>query len=290
MADTNVIKYISLDNMTLYTQLMKSYVDEGDSKAIKTVMLSADGKSLEFYKESEPLSDSASPIYSIVIPETNLDSCMKKVISALQGNVAMFDNAGQVVDGGVKLSDLITRADVETLIAQAVETSTHLTTVVVEELPSDQDAKDNVIYLIRDEDVTGSDLYEEWVLINGTLTKIGDTSTDLSDYYTKQQTDDKIAAAKTEAVTEAVSTADSHADTKDAQTLADAKAYTDQQVQGINDAIEAVDDKADTNAENITNINTTLQSHGDRISLLEQNTGITLTPCSEAEIRALFSE
>lgn len=290
MADTNVIKYISLDNMTLYTQLMKSYVDEGDSKAIKTVMLSADGKSLEFYKESEPLSDSASPIYSIVIPETNLDSCMKKVISALQGNVAMFDNAGQVVDGGVKLSDLITRADVETLIAQAVETSTHLTTVVVDELPSDQDAKDNVIYLIKDDDVTGNDKYQEYVKIQGVLTLIGDTSTNLSDYYTKTQTDDKIAAAKTEAVTEAVTQAGTQADAKDAQVLQDAKTYTDQQIQGLNESIEAVDAKADKNATDITNMNTTLQSHGDRISLLEQNTGMTLTPCSEAEIRALFSE
>lgn len=290
MADTNVIKYISLDNMTLYTQLMKSYVDEGDAKAIKTVMLSTDGKSLEFYKESEPLSDGASPSYSITIPETNLDSCMKKVISALQGNVAMFDNAGQVVDGGVKLSDLITRADVETLIAQAVETSTHLTTVVVEELPSDQDAKDNVIYLIRDDDVTGNDKYQEYVKIQGVLTLIGDTSTNLSDYYTKTQTDDKIAAAKTEAVTEAVTQAGTQADAKDAQVLQDAKAYTDQQVQGLNDAIEAVDTKADANATDITNLGVKVQSNTDRIALLEQSTGITMTPATEAEIRALFSE
>ena len=290
MADTNVIKYISLDNMTLYTQLMKSYVDEGDSKAIKTVMLSTDGKSLEFYKESEPLSDGASPAYSIVIPETNLDSCMKKVISALQGNVAMFDNAGQVVDGGVKLSDLITRADVETLIAQAVETSTHLTTVVVEELPNDQDAKDNVIYLIKDDDVTGNDKYQEYVKIQGVLTLIGDTSTNLSDYYTKTQTDDKISAAKTEAVTEAVTQAGTQADAKDAQVLQDAKAYTDQQVQGLNESIEAVDAKVNKNATDITNLGTTVQSNTDRIALLEQSTGITMTPATEAEIRALFSE
>jgi hypothetical protein len=279
-----------LDNLTLYDQLLKSYVDSGDSKAIKTVMLSQDGKSLEFYKETEPISQGAIPAYSVLIPETNLDSCMKKVISALQGNVAIFDNAGQVVDGGVKLSDLITRADVETLIAQAVETSTHLTTVVVEELPNDQDAKDNVIYLIKDDDVTGNDKYQEYVKIQGVLTLIGDTSTNLSDYYTKTQTDDKIAAAKTEAVTEAVTQAGTQADAKDAQVLQDAKAYTDQQVQGLNDAIEAVDTKADKNATDITNLGVKVQSNTDRIALLEASTGISMVAATDAEIRALFSE
>ena len=218
----NVIKYISLDNMTLYTQLMKSYINQEDAKSIKTVMLSQNGRSLEFYKEAEPLSQDASPAYSIQIPETNLDSCMKKVVSALSGNVPVFDANGQVVDGGIALSALITRADVESLIAQAVATSTHITTVVVEQLPSDQDAKENVIYLIKDDTVTGSDQYQEYIKIQGVLTLIGDTSTDLQDYATKTYVADRITEARTSIISDAVTQADANADTKVAAGVATA--------------------------------------------------------------------
>ena len=288
MAD--VIKYISLDNLTLYDQLLKAYINSEDAKSLKTVMLSQDGKSLEFYRASEPITAGSTPAYSIRIPETNLDSCMKKVVSALSGNVGVFDANGQVIDGGIKLSDLITRTDVESLIATAVEQSTHITTTVVTTLPTDQDAKENVIYLIKDDTVTGTDQYEEWIKIAGVLTKIGDTSTNLTDYATKTYVADRITAATTEIVAEAVAQADANADTKDAAILQEAKGYTDQSIQGINDAIEAVDAKADTNATNISNLTTTVRSNTDRIAALEQSEGINLVSATEAEIRALFTE
>lgn len=291
MPDTSdVIKYISLDNLTLYDSLLKSLIASEDAKSIKTVMLSSNGKALEFYRTSEPISSGAVPAYSINIPETNLDACMKKVVSALSGNVSVFDANGQVVDGGIALSALITRNDVESLIAQAIATSSHITTTVVNTLPSDQDAKENVIYLILDPTSTGGDKYEEWLKIGGTLTKIGDTSTELSNYYTKQQVDDKIAVEKASAISQAVATADSNADTKDQAILTAAEGYTDQAIQGLNDAIDAVDTKADTNATNISNLSTTVRSNTDRIALLEASTGLSLVEATETEIRALFSE
>lgn len=287
--ESNVIKYISLDNLTLYDQLLKSYVDSGDAKSIKTVMLSQDGRSLVFYRDSEPLSQGAVPAYSIQIPETNLDSCMQKVVSALSGNVGVFNASGQVIDGGIALSALITRTDVEALIAQAVATSTHITTTVVQELPTDQNARPNVIYLYQDPNATGSDVYEEWMLINGTLTMIGDTSTDLTNYATQTYVGDRITAASTQIIADAVAQAGTAADAKDAVILAAAEAYTDQQVQGLEDAIDAVDTKADTNATNITNLGVTVRSNTDRIVALENATGLSLTEATEQEIRGLFT-
>ena len=286
---SNTIKYISLDNLTLYDQLIKGYIGSEDAKSIKTVMLSQDGWSLEFYKEAEPLSQGASPAYSIQIPQTNLDPCMMKVISALQGNVPVFNNAGQVVDGGVALSSLVTQTEAQQMIAQAISQSTHITTQVVTELPSDQNASPNVIYLIADPTATGSDIYEEWILISGVLTKIGDTSADFTNYYTKTQTDDKIAAEKASAISTAVAQAGEAADAKDAAILQSAESYTDQAVQGLEDAIDAVDTKADTNATNISNLSTTVQSNTDRIAILEASTGISMVEATEAEVRSLFS-
>lgn len=287
--EPNVIKYISLDNLTLYDQLLKSYINSEDAKSLKTVTLSQDGRSLLFYRDSEPLSSGAVAAYSIQIPETNLDSCMQKVISALNGNIGIFNSSGQIVDGGIALSSLITRSDVEALIATAIEQSSHMTTTVVTELPTDQNARPNVIYLYRDANATGSDVYEEWILINGTLTMIGDTSTDLTNYATQTYVADRITAASTQIIADAVSQAGTAADAKDALILAAAEAYTDQEVQGLNDAIDAVDTKADTNATNISNLSTTVTSNTDRIRLLEQSTGINMTEATENEIRALFT-
>jgi len=287
--EVQTIKYISLDNMTLYTQLMKSYVDEGDAKALKTVMLSQDNRSLLFYRSIEPISDGTEPDYSITLPETNLDSCMKKVVSALSGNVGVFDANGQIIDGGIKLSDIVTTADVEQMIAEAVEKSTHITATIVDTLPSDEAAKPNIIYMLRNASATGSDVYEEYMLIDGRLTMIGDTSTNLDNYYTKQVVDDKIAAAKSEAITDAVAQAGTAADTKDQAILAEAKTYTDQATNGLQDSIDAVDAKVDTVDGRVDTLSTTVQSNTDRIVLLE-NDRVEINVATEADIRALFAE
>ena len=75
MADE--IKYISLGNLELFKQLMQGKVDEGDAKAIKTVALSPDQKSLLFYRESEPVK--GNPCYSIEIPGQDLSDVMHKL-------------------------------------------------------------------------------------------------------------------------------------------------------------------------------------------------------------------
>lgn len=290
MADEQTpIKYISLDNLTLYTQLMKTYSDTGDASAIKTVMLSQDGRSLEFYRSTEPISAGTTPDYSIQIPETNLDSCMKKVVSALQGRVATFNSAGQVQDGGILLSDLVTTTDAQTMIATAISQASHMSATIVDTLPADADAADNVMYLYRNTNASGNDVYEIYLKINGRLTMIDDTSVDLTNYYTKTQVDDKISVAKTQAINDAVAQANAYADTQDAATLASAEAYTDTAVSGLNDTIDAVEAKADANTASINTMSTTVQSNRDRIIALENSTGVNIQTATEAEIRALFS-
>ena len=53
------------------------------------------------------------------------------------------------------------------------------------------DPAENVIYMIKVEGVSG-DAYKEYMLINGVLIQTGDTTTDLSNYYTKTQVDNLI--------------------------------------------------------------------------------------------------
>lgn len=64
----------------------------------------------------------------------------------------------------------------------------------------------NVLYLIGPIG-TGADKYEEYVYANSQFVKIGDTSIDLSGYYTSQQTDSAITSALNTALADYTSTA-----------------------------------------------------------------------------------
>lgn len=286
MADTS-IKYVSLDNLTLYDSLLKDYISVEDAKSLKTVTLSSDGGSLLFYRTSEPIAEGATPAYSIELPKTDLSSYMQKVISALSGDVAVFDANGSVVDGGVKLSDLITKTDVEELIAEKISQASHLEKKIVTELPSDADAEENVIYLIKIEGIESGDAYEEWTLIGGTLTQIGDTTTDLSDYYTKSEIDAKETALETK-ISDAIDTAAADATTKANAALADAKTYTDQEVAAVSADVTTLTNTVSTNTTDISTLQSTVSKHDDRITALES--GISeMQTATEEDIKALFA-
>ena len=62
----NTIKYISLDNLTQYDSLIKSYIDSADAHAFKFVEIS--GNVLNFYTDTPPIGQDATPDYSITIP------------------------------------------------------------------------------------------------------------------------------------------------------------------------------------------------------------------------------
>ena len=54
-----------------------------------------------------------------------------------------------------------------------------------------------VLYLIKDESVVGVDKYNEYIVVDGKATLIGDTTTDLSNYYNKTEIDGKVDTINT---------------------------------------------------------------------------------------------
>lgn len=100
-----------------------------------------------------------------------------------------------VEDLALSLRDIYTKEETDTAIAVAVNNSTHLKKQIVEELPSPDEAKEDVIYMILNTDAAGNDKYKEYMLIAGSVVLIGDTSTDLTNYATKEalkQVEEKI--------------------------------------------------------------------------------------------------
>ena len=87
----------------------------------------------------------------------------------------------------VDLSNYYTKEETLALILTEIGNQYHFHAEIVE---STEDVKEaNVLYLIKIESSTLSDVYEEYLLIDDVATKIGDTSIDLSPYYTKTEVD-----------------------------------------------------------------------------------------------------
>ena len=64
-----------------------------------------------------------------------------------------------------------------TYVGQQISKAGHISKTIVTELPAVADAKDNVIYMIKKATPDGSNLYDEYMLIDGAMEKIGDTKT-----------------------------------------------------------------------------------------------------------------
>ena len=109
MADTK-LQVFTYDNLALYDELLKGYVDAEDAKALKTVAI--DGNTLKFYRVSEPVGETA-PAYTITLPETDISGLIPKITGATAGNVVTAKADGTVEDSGIKAADLATKAEVK---------------------------------------------------------------------------------------------------------------------------------------------------------------------------------
>ena len=175
MATTN---YLDLTGLQVYDGLIKNYVATADADAIKTVLL--DGKNIKFYKKKNATTaDNAD--YTVTLPDTDLSNLMEKLSGATENNVVTVGTNGAVKDSGTALSDLATKA----YVGEQIAATSHLIKEIVDAAPAPASAQENVIYMVKDNTVTGDDKYAEYMLIGGEVVKIGDTSTNLTDYAKK---------------------------------------------------------------------------------------------------------
>lgn len=83
-------------------------------------------------------------------------------------------------------SETYTRSEVKELIGSL----THINIKVVSSI--DDVTEPNVIYLVPVNSGKSDDYYNEYILVNGSPELIGNTRVDLSDYYTREQTNDLL--------------------------------------------------------------------------------------------------
>ena len=68
----------------------------------------------------------------------------------------------------------------KTYVGQQIAAAGHITKTIVTSLPAVSDAKNNVIYMVKKDSGTSGNLYDEYMLIDGALEKVGDTETKIS--------------------------------------------------------------------------------------------------------------
>lgn len=281
------IKYISLAGLQYETQLIHDYVDAQDAKSIKAIGISADRRTLYFYKVDNPTSETV-PAFEWEAPAQEMDAFMKKVTGATVGNIAEFTADGSLKDSGIAKDDFALKKDVTKEIMEKISQSAHMKKEIVTTLPSAESADANTFYLIKLASASGKDKYEIWTKINDELVLIDDTSVDLSGYVDIATFQEALAKIKKEAVDAAVAAAAEDATKKAKQALDDAKAYTDSQIAPVNTKVNALDSTVQGIQTSITTINSTLTSHGDRITAVENTVGNIGTATND-EISAMFN-
>ena len=276
-------KIATLANLQLYDNLLKEYMSAQDALSLKTVTIS--GHTLKFYRVMEPVG-STEPAYVIELPEQDLSPYLKKLVNAVAGNVIVANEDGTIKDSGIKLTDLAKKTEVTAQIAEAISKAGHMQKEVVTALPSAANAKENTMYLLKKESVTGADKYEIYIKIGSELVMIDDTSVDLSGYMSAEQVKSAISTAKQEAISAAAADATKKAN----QALTDAKAYTDGEIGKVNTTITTLTGRVSANEKNISTNTTNIKSNTDKITALQGLVGDGFTAIPDADIKALFGK
>ena len=92
------------------------------------------------------------------------------------------------------VTNTLTTYATKTYVGEQISSADHLKREIVTEIPSPETADKNTIYMLKIESATGEDKYKEYLLIDGTLQCIGDTSVDLTDYAKKTEIPTELPA------------------------------------------------------------------------------------------------
>lgn len=105
-------QFMTIDNLTLYDQLIKSKmatdISAAEARSLHTVAL--DGTTLKFYREEEPVG-SATPAYSISLPQQDLSNFLQKITGATGGKVVASKADGTIEESSVSVANLVVDSD-----------------------------------------------------------------------------------------------------------------------------------------------------------------------------------
>lgn len=115
---------------------------------------------------------------------------LPKGLSGFQNDVGFIDNTVSNLLNYYAKSETYNREKINELV------SARLLIKIVDELPTEEISTSTIYFLKRKKEQGttqyDSDVYDEYIYVDGTWELIGNTYVDLTDYYTKSQTESKI--------------------------------------------------------------------------------------------------
>ena len=131
-----------------------------------------------------------------------------EVSQAIAGEKARAEEAERLLGERIDAIDFVDETELENAIKdfatkdyvdgeidkveELIGNLNHFKTEIVDDVSKVTDV--GILYLIKDESVAGSDKYNEYILVGEEAVLIGDTTTDLSNYYNKGEIDGKVEA------------------------------------------------------------------------------------------------
>lgn len=144
---STMINYLSLTGLNKYDVKIKEFiaakVSEGNANSFKYVNL--ENGVLKFYTVN-PITEDTVADFEITLPEQDLSNLMTLVKDATAGNVATFGENGQVVDSGIKASDLATKSEVQTA-KDEMQAEVDAVRGYLGNIPDDADSTNIVAYI-----------------------------------------------------------------------------------------------------------------------------------------------
>ena len=144
---------------------------------------------IEKIKVNGELQTPVNKAVDITVPEAYDDTDIrtelanKADITAIPSKVSNLENdSNYQTDSDIEATLENLLADISLAIGEQIANAEHLKREIVTVLPSDTEASDNIIYMLKVESATGNDKYQEYMKIDGTVQMVGDTSVDLTDY------------------------------------------------------------------------------------------------------------
>lgn len=153
--NSNVFAYNSNNELTLY--------GFEDAEEGAQLVIGADGK------------------ISWVVPSAETVEGLQTTVETLKKDVVDLNTA---LDNKADAENVYTKAQTESAIANAIANVPHLKREIVSSWPEGEAIDVNTIYMIAKEGSEG-DVYDEYIYINNTWEKIGDTSVSLEGYVTE---------------------------------------------------------------------------------------------------------
>lgn len=134
--------------------------------------------------------------YNIAVFEENDSADLIEYSEKMKDTIetALDNNKGEKGDIGpapIKGTDYFTNEEIQEIESNVLDRVNQFSVEVVEILPS-ENISEHTIYFMPQKNAKQQDVYDEYMFINEGWEHIGTTEVDLSNYYNKEQVDEKV--------------------------------------------------------------------------------------------------